>query len=196
MVGLGPITVEHNSKYYKVEFTPEKPTFTEVQATPEQKGAIQCLYETFGGTLSDKGYKTLSDRVGLIYGDSITTERCLDILQRLEAKGFASCNVVLGIGSYTYQYLTRDTLGIALKATYGVVNGVGQEMVKNPKTDSGVKKSAKGLIKVTRDEKGDYHLEEGVTWEQEAEGELKLVFENGQFYNRTTIAEIRQRIRA
>jgi nicotinamide phosphoribosyltransferase len=136
-----------------VEFTPEKPTFTEVQATPEQKGAIQCLYETFGGTLSDKGYKTLSDRVGLIYGDSITTERCLDILQRLEAKGFASCNVVLGIGSYTYQYLTRDTLGIALKATYGVVNGVGQEMVKNPKTDSGVKKSAKGLIKVTRDEK-------------------------------------------
>lgn len=68
------------------------------ELSPEDKGAIQCLWETFGGTETDKGFKVLSDRVGLIYGDSITLDRCIDILQRLKDKGFASCNVVLGIG--------------------------------------------------------------------------------------------------
>lgn len=68
------------------------------ELSPEDKGAIQCLWETFGGTETSKGYKVLSDRVGLIYGDSITLDRCIDILQRLKDKGFASCNVVLGIG--------------------------------------------------------------------------------------------------
>lgn len=38
-------------------------------------------------------------------GDSITLEVAKDILERLEKKGFASCNVVFGIGSFTYQYI-------------------------------------------------------------------------------------------
>ena len=38
-------------------------------------------------------------------------------------KGFASVSVGLGIGSYTYQYMTRDTLGFALKGTAEIING-------------------------------------------------------------------------
>jgi nicotinamide phosphoribosyltransferase len=64
-------------------------------------------------------------------------------LEGLEAKGFASNNLVFGIGSFTYNYLTRDTFGFAVKATWGQVNGVGRELFKDPITDSGVKKSAK-----------------------------------------------------
>lgn len=163
--------------------------------SPEEKGAIQCLYETFGGTMTNKGYKVLCDRVGLIYGDSITPARAEEICKRLMKKGFASCNIVDGVGSFSYNFNTRDTLGFAMKATYGEVNGVGHEMVKNPKTDSGTKRSAKGLPKVIKKER-DYILQQQSSWEEEAEGELKLVFENGNFYNETTIAEIRERILA
>jgi len=87
--------------------------------SPEYKGAIECMWEIFGGTTTDKGFKLLDSHIGLIYGDSITVDRCKQICQNLMDKGFASFNVVLGIGSYTYQYVTRDTMGFAMKATYG-----------------------------------------------------------------------------
>jgi nicotinamide phosphoribosyltransferase len=83
----------------------------------ERKGAVECLAEVFGTTVNVKGYKTLNERVGLIYGDSITLERAREILTRLQAKGYASDNVVFGIGSFTFQYNTRDTFGFAMKAT-------------------------------------------------------------------------------
>lgn len=65
---------------------------------PEIKGAVECLWDIFGGTLTDKGFKVLHERVGLIYGDSITLDRAKQIMERLVAKGFASCNWVAGIG--------------------------------------------------------------------------------------------------
>lgn len=69
----------------------------------EVKGSIQVLWELFGGTINEKGYKTLDQHIGLIYGDSITLERAEEILSRLEAKGFSADNVVFGIGSASYQ---------------------------------------------------------------------------------------------
>jgi len=118
--------------------------------SPEHKGAVECLWDTFGGTVNEKGYKVLNPRVGLIYGDSITPERALEILKRLKKEGFASTNIVFGIGSFTYQYATRDTLGFAMKATYGIVNGEGRDIFKDPKTDSlKTKRSAKGRLMVT-----------------------------------------------
>lgn len=84
-------------------------------ATSEEKGVIELLWDIFGGTVNEQGYKVLDPRIGAIYGDSITLERAEEICQRLKAKGFASTNVVLGIGSYTYNCNTRDTIGIAIK---------------------------------------------------------------------------------
>ncbi|OYW78740.1 MAG: nicotinate phosphoribosyltransferase, partial [Polynucleobacter sp. 32-46-5] len=115
---------------------------------PEIKGAVQCLWDIFGGTTTEQGYKQLHERVGLIYGDSITLERAEQILKRLAKKGFASTNVVFGVGSYTCQYLTRDSMGIAVKATAAVVDGQTYALSKDPTTDDGTKKSAKGLLRV------------------------------------------------
>lgn len=166
----------------------------EIVPTPEQLGAVETLWDIFGGTTNNKGYKTLSQKVGLIYGDSITVERADDILRRLKAKGFASDNIVFGIGSYTYQYLTRDTLGFAMKATYGQVNGVSIEIVKDPVTDIGkTKKSAKGYLRVEK-EGNDFVLYDQQTAEQEEQGELQVVFEDGIAYNVTTLDEIRARL--
>ena len=163
--------------------------------SPAYKGAIECMWETFGGTITPQGYKLLDGHIGLIYGDSITTERQLAILEGLKQKGFASYNVVLGIGSYTYEYVTRDTFGFAMKATYGEVNGVGRDIFKDPKTDDGTKKSAKGLMQVFKNTlTGRLELKDQCTWEEEAQGELKTVFKDGRLLTDWTLADIRARV--
>lgn len=168
-----------------------------IPGSPAYKGAIECLWETFGGSITEKGYKLLDGHIGLIYGDSITTERQLAILEGLKQKGFASYNVVLGIGSYTYEYVTRDTFGFAMKATYGEVNGIGRDIFKDPKTDDGTKKSAKGLMQVYRDKKtGKLVLKDQCTWEEERQGELKTIFKDGKLLVNRTLEEIRQRVKA
>lgn len=157
------------------------------------KGSVELLWETFGGTVTEQGYKVLDSHIGLIYGDSITLPVMLDIFQRLEAKGFASTNVVFGIGSYTMQYLTRDSLGMAIKATYAEVDGVGYELFKDPITDCGMKKSAKGLLRVEK-EGENFVLYDQQTIEQEKQGCLETVFLNGELVKTTTLSEIRQRL--
>lgn len=160
--------------------------------SPAYKGTIEMLWEIFGGTLNSKGYKQLDPHVGCIYGDSITLDRCKTILEGLKAKGFASTNMVFGIGSYTYQYVTRDTFGFAMKATYGVVDGEPRNLFKSPKTDNGVKFSAKGLLRVNE----DLTLSECVTEEEEKTGLLETVFLNSKLVKETSLQEIRSRLSA
>lgn len=161
----------------------------------EKKGVIELLWDTFGGTTNAKGYKELIPKIGAIYGDSITIDRATQICERLKQKGFASTNVVLGIGSYTYQYNTRDTFGFAMKATYGEVNGEGREIYKDPITDDGTKKSAKGLIQIYKDPQGHYQLKDQCSWEEEKQGELREVFRDGKLIIDDSLAEIRKRIK-
>jgi nicotinamide phosphoribosyltransferase len=161
--------------------------------SPEHKGAIECLWDVFGGTKTDKGYKMLDSHIGLIYGDSITLERAQEILKRLEEKGFAAGNVVFGVGSYTYQYVTRDNFGFAVKATSGIVNGERRDIFKDPKTDSGTKKSAKGLLRV-EEKDGSLVLFDQQSEEQEDKGLLKTVFLDGKILTQYSLAEVRKRI--
>jgi nicotinamide phosphoribosyltransferase len=171
---------------------------------PEYKGVIELLWDIFGGTITSKGYKKLDSHIGAIYGDSITLERAENIFNRLAAKGFASTNIVLGVGSYSLQYVTRDTHGFAQKATYVEVefmNGHnetfidGIEIFKDPATDVGkTKKSARGLIAVHEDENGELYIKDQCTWEEEKGGVMQVIFENGEFFNQTTLTEIRKRI--
>ncbi len=163
--------------------------------SPENKGAVECLWETFGGTVTAQGFKMLDPHIGVIYGDSITLERCRAICERLAAKGFASGNVVFGIGSYTYQYVTRDTFGFAMKATYGQVNGEGRAIFKDPKTDDGAKRSARGLLRVDLDdETGILKLTDNCTWEQACGGLMQPVFRDGEMLRECTLVEIRNRL--
>lgn len=162
----------------------------------ERLGAFESLWNTFGGIINAKGYKELNSKIGLIYGDAISLEKQLLILSRLEAKGFSANNLVLGLGSYTYEYVTRDTYGFAMKATWGMVNGVAKEIFKDPKTDRGFKKSAKGLLMVYRDENGDLKLKDQCTREEEQRSLLTTTFKDGVLYKDPTLSEIRGRIDA
>lgn len=119
--------------------------------TPEHAGVIRLLWEVFGGTVNAQGYKELDPHIGSIYGDAITFERGNEICARLEAQGFASSVIVFGVGSFSYQYVTRDTFGLAMKATWVRVNGEGRNIFKKPRTDNGEKFSATGRLAVVRD---------------------------------------------
>lgn len=158
-----------------------------------RKGAIECLYDTFGGHLSNKGYKILDPHIGLIYGDAITWTRCKEICQNLMNKGIASTNMVFGIGSYTYQYITRDTFGFAVKSTLCSRGGKEMALFKDPKTDTGVKKSQKGAVVVFAD--GTY--KDGFTLSgslNHPDNVMKPVFEDGKLLKDYTFAEIRKNI--
>lgn len=162
--------------------------------SPEYKGAIECLWETFGGTITDKGFKLLDSHIGLIYGDSITPERCREICTRLYFKGFASFNVVLGVGSYTYQYVTRDTYGLAVKATYGEVNHDPRDIFKKPKTDSGMKNSARGLLAVYEDSGKGFSLKEQATWDEVMNCAFRPIYVQGKLVHTETLSNIRERL--
>lgn len=208
--------------------------------TPQYKGVVRLLWEVFGGTTTEQGYKLLDSHIGAIYGDSITLDRAENICQRLADNGFASVNVVFGIGSYTYQYVTRDTFGFAMKATYGELSvpikiqeregefyithedgkeelmegltnedkemirlnipefesgelyGIEvREIFKDPITDDGTKRSAKGLLVVYKDENGDYYLKDQVTSVEEEDGFLEILYENSELVVDPTLADIR-----
>lgn len=164
----------------------------------ELDGAVEALWTVFGGTTNDAGYKLLDSHVGLLYGDSITLFREYEIMERLKAKGFASINVVLGVGSYSYQYNTRDTFGFAVKATAGKVDGQYRAIEKDPKTGSG-KKSARGFLKVVKVVVGDcyaYELLQDQSFEDinSIDNHLVTRFYDGKFVNSTNFNQVRQNV--
>ncbi len=184
----------YDKQYYYIDGAIVK-SCDEVELTPEQKGSIEVLWDIFGGTITEKGFKQLDPHVGLIYGDSITLERARAICEGLMKKGFSTTNIVFGIGSYTYQFVTRDTDGYAVKATYVELQNGSEvekrEIYKSPKTDDGTKKSAKGLTAVFKDENGDFYLKDQATWEEVLNCEFIPVFRDGKLLKDWTLAEVR-----
>lgn len=159
----------------------------------ERKGAVEALWDIFGGTISEKGYRVLDSHIGLIYGDAITLRRCEEICERLKEKKFASINCVYGIGSYTYQYNTRDTFGFALKSTLAVINGQEKQIFKDPKTDNGIKKSQKGRVVVLK-EGNTLKFVDGLGLNDNVAGDqLVEIFRDGKLLVDDTFANIRAR---
>lgn len=165
--------------------------------SPAYKGTVELLWEIFGGKVNSKGYKVLDSHIGTIYGDSITVERCEEICRKLTEKGFAVSNCVFGIGSYTYQYNTRDTFGFALKATHAVISGEEKFIFKDPKTDTGnFKKSQKGMCYVYKEGEDVLYKDELTIKEQESfkDNLLEVVFKEGKIIKDYSLGEIRDRL--
>lgn len=190
-----PFYNRYDKRFYYVDGL-ENIKYEKYDVKLEDIGLIEALWNIFGGTVSEKGYKVLDPHIGAIYGDSITLERAEAIVKGLEAKGFASTNVVLGIGSYTYQMNTRDTLGMAMKATYAVVDGEERLLFKDPKTDDGTKRSQRGLVAVTK-VNGEIVYDDGLnreTYEASFASRdlLEPVFVDGELVRDQSLSEIRE----
>ncbi len=160
------------------------------------------LWDIFGGTVNQKGYKVLDPHVKAIYGDSITIQRCEEIYRILMEAGFACSNVALGVGSFSMQCVeeegilkpfTRDTFCSCIKATYCEIAGLPHPIFKNPK-EGGFKKSQKGCCVVLRDENDRLVYQDGFTWQKACEypGNLFIpVFRDGKLLREQSLAEIR-----
>lgn len=157
----------------------------------ESKGALQILWDKFGGTLNSKGYKVLNPKVGLIYGDGIFFERMIDILSRMKEQGFASSNIVFGIGGLLLQNFNRDDLGFAMKATYCEVGDEKRSIVKFPMTDKG-KKSHSGKVALRKDAAGNMYTIDNL--DSDTDTLLQLVFEDGKLVREDTFQNIRARL--
>lgn len=131
---------------------------------PANHGAIKLLARALGtdhrgasSTSSCPQPLPLISKGGVIYGDGINLDRADRILTQTRTKlGLSPYNVVFGIGSFTYEYVTRDTYGFAMKAT-AIENAEGVVPIfKCPVTDDGGKKSLRGIPIVQRDIDGKF----------------------------------------
>lgn len=161
------------------------------EGSPARRGVVGLLAEEFGTVTNDKGYWDLDPHIGAIYGDSINYERADAITANLIRQGFASTAVVFGYGSFTYQYQTRDTFKMAMKATWVKVKGEGRDIQKDPITDDGTKKSATGRLAVRRLMDGRPYLIEHADADQEADQALELVYEDGKLLRQQSFADVR-----
>ncbi len=161
--------------------------------SPEYKGTIECLWDIFGGTVNELGYKVLNDKAGAILGDGVNLDVLLAICEGLKRKGFATNNLVYGIGSFNYQFgVSRDTDGWAVKCTYCEVDGIPRNIFKDPKTDKdGLKKSALGLIAVYKDNDGNFYQKDQVSWDDVKNCAFEPVFRNSTLLRDQNLYDIR-----
>ena len=191
-----------DNKYYYVEDYGFR--YTELEPNGELLGTVWALDQIIGHTVNSKGYKVLNPKLKAIYGDSITPQRCEEIYRRLQAQGYAISNVALGVGSFSmmcletiddegthYNPYTRDTFGIAVKATYAEdENGNPINIFKQPKALSW-KKSQKGCCIVAPD--GMSYTDEH-TWNEVVRANdnlLEQVFYNGNLAWEQNLKSIR-----
>lgn len=167
------------------------------------------LWETFGGTVNSKGYKVLDSHIRAIYGDGITQVRAKQIYQILKDNGFSAENVALGAGGFSMlsymnedghvEMYSRDSFNCAVKATYveQTVDGATTPIMvyKDPKTDSGMKKSHKGCCAVFYNYKTrDYDCEDQLTLDQAHSDPFNLlipVFKDSKMLREVTLTEVR-----
>lgn len=176
------------------------PRFTNPK--PEDLGVIKLLGDTLGWvTNREDGKLPLIKNAGGIYGDGITLERADTILDKLINHWAVSpYNMVFGIGSYTYEYVTRDTFGFAMKATAIERNGEIIPIFKDPKTDSGLKKSRKGILAVYKaedwtPENNNWVCKENATLQELQNCDMIKVFEDSQSFNFEDFKTIKNRVR-
>lgn len=165
---------------------------------------IEKLWNTFEGSVNSKGYKVLDPHIGIIYGDGCTLNNVKKVWEELEKKGFAANNIVFGVGAFCFSavvepdgrmvVVTRDMFGIAMKATFGEVNGQPIMIYKDPKTDvSHLKKSHKGCCHVYYDENRELKCRDGYD-SLVYDGALRTIFKDGEMCYVETFKKIRNRL--
>lgn len=156
-----------------------------------KKGVVESLADTMG----TDGHGHIN-KVGAIYGDSINEERADRILSELVLKGLSPYNMVFGVGSFTYEYRTRDTYGFAMKATAARdANDNIIEMFKDPVTDDGGKKSHKGIVAAYCAADGIYRHHDRLKPEDLDNCGFNKVWENGVLLIDEKFDTIRKRVR-
>ncbi|MEN7550932.1 nicotinate phosphoribosyltransferase [Rapidithrix thailandica] len=158
---------------------------------------FEILFDKFGYTVNEKGYKVLPPQVRVIQGDGVNYDAILEMYEALKQHQISAENLVLGMGGALLQKLDRDTQKFALKCSYAKVNGKEVTVQKSPtemdaqgNITGSFKKSKGGRLKLVKIE-GEYHtVNEGDY--PELEDQMVTVFENGKLIKEWSFEEVRE----
>lgn len=107
--------------------------------TRVQKGVIRLIDEYFG-----------FNKVRIIYGDAISTERAKKIYEWCRQNNYNPTEFLcLGVGSYAYNSGIRDDVGLVTKMTWASIGGKPTHLIKNPITGN-EKMSLSGKVSVDK----------------------------------------------
>ena len=162
---------------------------------------FRILFDKFGYTLNDKGYKVLPPQVRVIQGDGINLESIKEIYALLEEEKISPENLALGMGGKLLQACDRDTQNFATKACFAVLDGKEVDVVKSPTemdADGNItrsfKKSKKGRLKLVKNDDGTYRTVTSAEPDFETvKDELVEVFNMGKLTQEWTFEEVRER---
>ena len=157
------------------------------------KQIFHILWDKFGGTTNDKGFKVLDPHVRVIQGDGVNFESISDICDMMIEEGFSIENIAFGMGGALLQKVDRDTQKFAFKCSSITINGEEAEVRKNPieinekgERVQSFKKSKAGRLKLVNGQTIEHsHDEDG--------DELVEVFLNGKVMKEWTFEEVRER---
>lgn len=104
---------------------------------------IEILMEQFGYTVNSKGFRVLPDQVRVIQGDGMNIETLTRLCMNAMDRNISVSNFAMGMGGGLLQKVDRDTCKYAMKANAVEIDGVWQDVYKDPITDQG-KRSKRG----------------------------------------------------
>jgi nicotinamide phosphoribosyltransferase len=161
---------------------------------------FRILFDQFGFTVNDKGYKVLPPQVRVLQGDGINVDSIGTIYAALKQNQISSENLLLGMGGGLLQKVDRDTQKYALKCSWVQLNGKGIDVKKDPleMNEKGelvrsFKKSKAGRLKLIQYDEGSYSTVREDEHES-YEDKLVTVFENGELKADYDFDSIRKRV--
>lgn len=166
------------------------------------KEIFNILFDKFGYTVNDKGYKVLPPQVRVIQGDGVNLDSIREIYALLEDEKISPENLALGMGGKLLQAdINRDTQNFATKACYAIVNGEEKNIIKSPtemdangNITKSFKKSKQGLLKLVKNDDGTFRTVTSMDAEfNDVTDEMVEVFRNGIITKEWTFEEVRER---
>jgi nicotinamide phosphoribosyltransferase len=157
------------------------------------KQIFHILWDKFGGTTNEKGFKVLDPHVRVIQGDGVNYESISDICNMMIEEGFSIENIAFGMGGALLQKVDRDTQKFAFKCSSITINGEEAEVRKNPIE---INEKGERVQSFKKSKAGRLKLVDGKTIEHshdEVGDELVEVFLNGTVMKEWTFEEVREK---
>ncbi|MBN3847850.1 nicotinate phosphoribosyltransferase [Paraburkholderia sp. Ac-20342] len=159
---------------------------------------LRLLEASFGAVTNSKGRRVLNN-VRVIQGDGVNPDSIEAILVAMDEAGFATDNIVFGMGGALLQQINRDTQCFAMKCSAIRLGDTWHDVSKDPVTDHG-KRSMKGRLTLLRHRvTGEYRtVTLPLAWDErtvadEWDEALVTVFDSGRLLSDVSLAEIRSR---
>lgn len=157
------------------------------------KKIFNILWDKFGGTINDKGFKVIDPHVRVIQGDGVNYESIVDIMKMMVDEGFSIENIAFGMGGALLQKVDRDTQNFAIKCSSITINGVEIDVRKNPIE---INENGDSVSSFKKSKSGRLKLVNGLTVESSSDevgDELVDVFKDGVITKEWTFEEIKER---